>query len=161
LSRRYLAPVLKGLERIKQGGAAGAAFQPTNVTEIDDLLAFLSEQDAARETEWREMERKLKTLGAEVEEEEKIIPPSREDYEAFLKNLATLTKTEREVFDLYMRGHRAKDMPALLYRSINTIKMHNRHIYEKLWVSSREELLGYMKMMKDEGEVTDEENRTK
>ncbi|MDR3120171.1 MAG: helix-turn-helix transcriptional regulator [Clostridiales bacterium] len=151
LSRRYLAPVLSGLEQVKRRGRPG--FEPTNVPEIDDLLDFLSEQNAARETERREMERRLKKLGAEAEAE-KIVPPSREAYEAFKKNLATLTKTEREVFDLYSQGHRAKDMPALLYRSANTIKMHNRHIYDKLWVSSREELLGYMKMMKDEGEVT-------
>jgi DNA-binding CsgD family transcriptional regulator len=150
LSKRYLAPVIKGLEQIKQGGAAGKAFKPTNVPEIDDLLDFLVEQDAAREIERQEMKRRLKRLGAEVKDE-KTVPPSREDYEAFLKNLATLTKTERKVFDLYMQGHRAKDMPALLYRSMNTIKMHNRHIYEKLWISSREELLDYVKMMKEKG----------
>ncbi|MDR2502623.1 MAG: helix-turn-helix transcriptional regulator, partial [Oscillospiraceae bacterium] len=64
--------------------------------------------------------------------------------------LDTLTKTEREVFDLYREGYRAKDMPGLLFRSENTIKTHNRNIYSKLYVSSREELLGFMKMMKDE-----------
>jgi DNA-binding NarL/FixJ family response regulator len=52
-----------------------------------------------------------------------------------------------------VEGHRAKDIPLILHRSANTIKTHNKHIYDKLFVSSREQLLGYMKMMKDEGEV--------
>jgi DNA-binding CsgD family transcriptional regulator len=158
LSRRYLAPVLKGLEQIKQRGAD--EFTPIGIPEIDDLLEFLAEQDETQKAELSQMERKLIRLGAEAEEESYILP-TREAYEEFLRNLETLTKTEREVFDCYMEGHRAKDMPKLLYRSMNTIKMHNRNIYGKLCVSSREELMGYMKMMKDnEGVPKNEPKRT-
>jgi DNA-binding CsgD family transcriptional regulator len=153
LSRRYLDPVLRGLDQIKRRGTENEDFKRTNVPEIDDLMDFLAEQDEAHETERRELEQKLTRLGAQAEDA-KIPLPSREAYGEFLRNLATLTKTEREVFDLYMQGRRAKEMPALLYRSMNTIKMHNKRIYEKLWVSSREELLGYIKMMKEEKEVT-------
>jgi len=76
--------------------------------------------------------------------------PNDEDYAEFLSNLAALTKTERNVFDLYVQGYRAKDMPGMLFVSKNTIKTHNRHIYEKLCVASREGLLGYIKKMRDE-----------
>jgi DNA-binding CsgD family transcriptional regulator len=151
LSRRYLAPVLRGLEQIKRRG--GSDFKPTNITEIDDLMDFLAEQGELREAERRETEQKLAALGVAAEEAA-IVLPCREDYEEFLKNLATLTRTEREVFDLYMEGRRAKDMPALLFRSKNTIKTHNRNIYDKLRVSSREELMGYIKLMRETEEVT-------
>ncbi|MDR0433509.1 MAG: LuxR C-terminal-related transcriptional regulator, partial [Gracilibacteraceae bacterium] len=153
LSHRYLTPVLRGLEQIKQRGAEG--FKPTNLQEIDDLLDFLAEQDGVRENERRELEQKLTKLGVVAERE--IILPGREAYEDFLRNLATLTKAEREVFDLYTQGHRAKDMPKLLSRSANTIKTHNKRIYDKLHISSREELLGFMQMMKENDEVTADE----
>ncbi|MDR0354908.1 MAG: LuxR C-terminal-related transcriptional regulator [Deltaproteobacteria bacterium] len=136
----------------KKRGENGGNQKPANVPEIDDLMDFLAERDAARETERRELERRLFKLGAEAEEA-KIPLLAREDYEEFLRNLDGLSKTEREVFDLYEAGHRAKDMPKILQRSVNAIKTRNRNIYEKLRVSSCEEPLGCIKMMKEERRI--------
>jgi DNA-binding CsgD family transcriptional regulator len=151
LSRRYLTPVTTAFEQIKRRDAE--ALKAVNVPEIDDLLDFLAKQDEEREVEQRKMKRKLARLSAAADEQNYIMP-TPEAYAAFLKNLKTLTRTEREVFNLYMQGHRAKDMPALLYRSANTIKKHNQHIYDKLGISSRDELMGFMKMMKDKGDAS-------
>ena len=157
LSHRYLVPVIRGLEQIKRRGTA--AFKPTNITEIKDLMDFLSEQDEARDAERQKLEAKLSKLGAEAEDA-RIVLPTREAFAAFLKNLETLTPGERRVFDLYRAGHRAKEMPDIIDCTMNAIKWHNKNIYGKLWVSSREELLGYIKMMKDEEEGKMDESDT-
>jgi DNA-binding CsgD family transcriptional regulator len=157
MSKLYIKPILSGINRMKNRDPAAersGASKATNVQEIDDLMDFLAGQDEVRETERREWEQKLNSLGVKAEKE-KIILPTREAYGQFLRSLETLTLAEREVFDLYAEGKRAKDMPGLLYRSENTIKTHNKHIYDKLCVSSRGELLGYIKVMK--GEVTIDE----
>ena len=58
-----------------------------------------------------------------------------------------LSKAERAVFDLYMKGLSAPDIANQLCLSMNTIKSHNKRIYKKLNVSSRKELLFFAKMM--------------
>ncbi len=70
-------------------------------------------------------------------------------FETFVKNIKTLSKAERAVFDLYMEGHTAKEIAEILFLSINTIKTHNKRIYIKLNVSSRKELLVYIGMMQE------------
>jgi DNA-binding CsgD family transcriptional regulator len=147
-SRKYVRPILSGFEAMKQSGGKTRA----KITEIDDLMDFLAEQDEAKDAERQKLEEQLSKLGAEAEDA-RIVLPSREAYEAFLKNLEMLAKAGRKVFDLYRAGRRAKDMPDIIGCSANNIKWHNKNIYGKLWVSSREELLGYIKMMKDEEEV--------
>lgn len=147
MSRMYVKPILRGIRQARSDELSGFS---VNIQEIDDLLEFLSSQDQQRETELRTMQEQLAALGS-LKEEKKYPLPCREDYEEFISNLGTLTNAEREVFNLYMQGHRAKDMPGLLFRSINTIKTHNKRIYVKLGVSSRNELMGYMQMMKLEG----------
>ena len=135
LSRRYLAPVLKGLEQIKQGGTED--FTPTNVPEIDDLLVYLAEQEQARQ----------QAAGASIDIRE---TPSEivTAYERFLQNLKTLSTAERSVFNLYLDGKTAQEIAEELFITINTVKFHNGNIYKKLGVSSLKELKVYMGMMK-------------
>ena len=45
----------------------------------------------------------------------------------------------------------AKEIASILCLSINTIKTHNKRIYAKLNVNSREELLLYINMLKEAG----------
>ena len=66
-----------------------------------------------------------------------------------MKNIDTLSAAERAVFDLYMRGHTAREIAESLCLSINTIKTHNRRIYMKLNVTSRKELMVYIQMMEE------------
>ena len=98
----------------------------TEIPEIDDLIVFLS----------REEQKKVPT-----EESQHI------DFKTFAANVELLSKAERAVFDLYMKGFSAPDIANQLYISINTIKSHNKRIYKKLNVSSRKELLFYAKLM--------------
>jgi DNA-binding CsgD family transcriptional regulator len=60
--------------------------------------------------------------------------------DAFLENIKTLSPAERAVFDLYVEGHSPREAADILCLSINTIKTHNKRIYQKLKVSSRDEL---------------------
>lgn len=52
-----------------------------------------------------------------------------------------LTERENEVLNLLSKGKSYASIAEELYLSINTIKTHVKNIYEKLQVSSKEELL--------------------
>ena len=60
---------------------------------------------------------------------------------AFLSRLATLTKTERKIFDLYLAGNSSAEIMETLNIKENTLKYHNKNIYSKMDVSKRKELL--------------------
>jgi RNA polymerase sigma factor (sigma-70 family) len=132
ISRKSVAPVLGALEMVKERKVSGD--MKTNIQEIDDLIAFLAAQDATNDD---------------------LPGPSKEPIEssalfsAFVKNIKTLSPAERAVFNLYMEGYTAQEIAKILCLSINTIKTHNKRIYTKLNVSSRKELLVYVKMMQE------------
>lgn len=132
LSRKYIAPVAEALRGIQSRGAA--AYEKTNIQEIDDLLAFLAEQDKAAAPVCGQMEGQQETSAL---------------FEAFVRSIQTLSPAERSVFNLYMEGYNAKAIAEILCLSINTIKTHNKRIYMKLNVSSRNELMVFVKMMKE------------
>lgn len=69
----------------------------------------------------------------------------KEQYEYLSARLYTLTPTEMEVYRLYVKGCRTKDVLASLQITENTLKYHNRNIYSKLGVSSRKHLLEVVK----------------
>lgn len=66
---------------------------------------------------------------------------SPESLEQFRAGLATLTPTERTVFEAYTAGKTTKEVLAQLGITENTLKFHNKNIYSKLGVSSRKQLL--------------------
>jgi DNA-binding NarL/FixJ family response regulator len=53
----------------------------------------------------------------------------------------TLSKREQEVLNLLTKGYRYKDISTQLFISTDTVRIHIHHIYEKLQVRSRSELL--------------------
>ena len=55
-----------------------------------------------------------------------------------------LTTKEREVLERMVNGQSRKQMAAELHVSENTVKTHVKHIYEKLEVSGREEILALL-----------------
>lgn len=123
ISHRYVRPVMAAFRQIKAGGQGAK----THIPEIDDLIEFLSTQDEAPDP----------------------LPGQSALYQEFVKNIDTLSAAERAVFDLYMRGHTAREIAEILCLSINTIKTHNRRIYMKLNVTSRKELMVYIQMMEE------------
>ena len=53
-----------------------------------------------------------------------------------------LTRQERQVCELLLRGQRNRQIAAALVVSENTVESHCAHVYEKLGVQNRHELLG-------------------
>jgi len=130
LSREYIKPITQGLDIIKSNNLNEAA--KTKILEIDDLIEFLFSQNE-----------ELHNKGEEKQH-------SRV-FSEFLKNIKLLSPAERSVFNLYVQQYTAKEIAGILCLSINTIKTHNKRIYTKLKVSSREELLLFINMLKEAG----------
>lgn len=123
VSRRFINPILEKIDAITAGKA-----ERTEIPEIDDLIEYLSREEAsAREAQ-----------------------PDMTGYHTFLANIETLSKAERTVFDLYVEGFSAPEIAERLHVTIHTVKSHNRRIYAKLNISSRKELLLFINMMKPE-----------
>ena len=55
-------------------------------------------------------------------------------------NVKGLTPTEKAIFDAYLRHMTTKEIMARLNIKENTLKYHNKNLYQKLGVSSRKEL---------------------
>lgn len=67
----------------------------------------------------------------------------QDDYDFFLTGLKQLTPTEKAIFNLYMDGKSAAEIPEIMTIKQTTLKYHNRNIYSKLGVSSKKQLLNY------------------
>ena len=70
--------------------------------------------------------------------------------EYFKNGLATLTHTERAIYDAYLVGASTKEIMNTLGIKENTLKFHNKNIYSKLGVSSRKQLLEIYRSIKAE-----------
>lgn len=68
-------------------------------------------------------------------------------YAHFCANLCRLTPKEREIFDLYLAGKNGKEIRDSLGITENTLKYHNKNIYQTLNIASRKELLRYAALM--------------
>lgn len=131
LSRRFLQPITAGLDIIKSTHLSDAP--RTKITEIDDLIDYLAVHNEELYEKARQENLSLSIL------------------DEFLENTKELSPAERSVFDLYVKGHTAKEIAEILCLSINTIKTHNKRIYMKLNVASRDELLLYINMLNEIG----------
>ena len=77
------------------------------------------------------------------------LPPSMEDmFRSFVEKVKTLTPAERRVLNYYIDGHDIADIPELAFISIHTVKKHNRSIYQKLEIASRDELMLYIDLFR-------------
>lgn len=126
------------------------------IPEIDDLFDFLSAKDRSHEAELARLHMENADVQRERERAETALSylhaavmqeVNQEAYALFCSNLCTLTPKEREVFDLYLQGRKGKEIQEILNISQNTLKYHNKNIYDKLGVSSRKELLKYATLM--------------
>lgn len=131
LSRRFLKPITEGLDIIKSTDLSEAP--RTKIAEIDDLIDFLALHNEELYAKARQENLSLAIL------------------DEFMENTKKLSPAERSVFDLYVKGHTAKEIAEILCLSINTIKTHSKRIYMKLNVASREELLLYVNMLNETG----------
>ncbi|MFA5524071.1 MAG: LuxR C-terminal-related transcriptional regulator [Tissierellales bacterium] len=131
LSKRFVKPISEGLNILKSSDLSEAP--KTKVPEIDDLIDFLSNSNGESSENTGSDSFSLSLLNE------------------FIENTKKLSPAERSVFNLYVQGHTAKEIAAILYISINTVKTHNKRIYSKLNVSSRNELLLYINMLREVG----------
>ena len=138
-------------------------------------LARVQQKQASIEQQYQELSRQLESLLAEKNRaeaekaqaqqqfsfakekleqivEQKLSAIDSEGYQLFLDNIATLTKKEREIFDLYTQGLSTKEIIARQQISENTLKYHNKNIYSKLGVKSRKELLQYITLRENSQE---------
>lgn len=128
-SNKYLKPISQGIEAIY----SEEDLPKTNVQEIDDLIHYLSNYK--------------KELNRKAEQDKYQISMLEE----FVNKTKTLTPAERSVFNHLMNGLSAKEIADIMFLSINTIKTHNKRIFFKLGITSREELLLYNSMLKEIG----------
>ena len=77
------------------------------------------------------------------------LPPGMEDlFQGFAEKVKTLSSAERRILNYYIDGHDTADIPDLAFISIHTVKKHNRSIYQKLGVASRDELMLYIELFR-------------
>jgi len=160
ISHHYLKPVTTAFESVRTNGYSDMDTMP--YLEINDLFDFLAQRDREREEEFKQLESRHNDTKEEmakartrlshlIDKKKKEVDP--ESYRLFLTSLKTLTKKEREVFELYMEGKSAKDIVDILGITENTLKFHNKNLYGKLGVNSRKELLLYAQIMREENKL--------
>ena len=92
------------------------------------------------------------------------LPPDMDQlFRSFVEKAKTLSSAERRILQYYIDGYETADIPDLAFISIHTVKKHNRSIYQKLEVSSRDELMLYIELLRccgRLGELTDQEIAT-
>lgn len=163
MTKKYMSPILK---KINQITAKDEFALELNISEINDLFAFLEERDNYYESKLKLLEKEKYTAEEEakksrnaykkaVDEYELALSEIQylageskkeialEDYEYFICNLSTLTPTEHKIYELYLSGKNAKQIAQLLNITENTLKFHNKNIYSKLGISSRKQLLRF------------------
>lgn len=147
-SKKYISPILRGLEKIKKSQINEAC----NIAEIDDLFEFLSQKDSEYEKSLAELSKQNEQAKNEINrvqtENDRLISTQKkivlqDDYDFFLMGLRQLTPTEKAIFDLYLDGKTAAEIMEIMNIKQTTLKYHNRNIYSKLGVSSKKQLLNY------------------
>ena len=77
------------------------------------------------------------------------LPSGMEDmFRSFAEKAKTLTSAERRILNYYINGHDIAEIPELAFISIHTVKKHNRSIYQKLEIASRDELMLYIELFR-------------
>lgn len=130
LSRRFVRPIVRTLSQLQQGEAAEGTML-SGISEIDELAQFLSTRDQS-----------LKLAQGEL-------PPNiAEMFDHFAERKSTLTEAERNILRYYIEGHEIAEIPDLAFISMSTVRKHNRSIYEKMGVASRDELMLYIDLFR-------------
>lgn len=130
LSRRYVQPIKQQLQAIQKGDICNNT--STGLTEIDELLNFIQlqkQQDMAGE-------------------EQPIPDGIQEIFDSFIEKSKTLTNAEYNILRYYIEGYQIMEIPDLAFISISTVRRHNRSIYEKLGIASKDELMLYIDLLK-------------
>ena len=123
LSRWYVKSITDMLSTVNENGI----HEKTNIVEIDLLIEKI---------------RKLHPVDS-------TLPDNL--FEEFISRVQTLTPTEMNIFRYYAEGKNLNEIPSLMFISMSTLKSHNGHMYAKLGISSRDELMLYLELIKKSG----------
>lgn len=130
LIRRFVQPITHSLkmfqqeELLEQGMSSG-------ISEVDELAEFLN----------------TKARNQRLEQGE--LPPNiAELFDGFIERKGLLTEAEKNILRYYIEGHEIAEIPELAFISMSTVRKHNRSIYEKLGVASRDELMLYIDLLR-------------
>lgn len=157
-SRRFLRPLMKGIEQIQNQEHKTAQ---SEFVEIDDLFAFLAEKDRVRDEETAQLRTRYDERGNSLEKQQSYIDRlaynrknevDPDDYEMFKTGIKTLTKTEKQIFGLYLDGKTADEIMQICNIQKGTLKYHNHNILSKLGVSSRKQMLRYAALLANQSE---------
>ena len=89
---------------------------------------------------------------AELQEKRLVdggLPPDMQAlFDGFAAKVKTLSSAERRILNYYINGYEIAEIPELAFISIHTVKKHNRSIYQKLEVASRDELMLYIELFR-------------
>lgn len=150
LAQKKYAAAAANLARVQQKQASIEQQYQQLSKQLESLLAEKSRAEAEKAQAQQQFSFAKEKLEQIVEQ--KLSTIDAEGYQLFLDNIATLTKKEREIFDLYTQGLSSKEIIARQQISENTLKYHNKNIYSKLGVKSRKELLQYITLRENSQE---------
>ena len=130
LARRFVRPITDSLKRFQQEGLPEQGLS-SGISEVDELAEFLNARARNQRLEQGEL------------------PPNiAELFDQFVERKDLLTEAERNILRYYIDGHEIADIPDLAFISMSTVRKHNRSIYEKLGVASRDELMLYIDLLR-------------
>lgn len=130
LSKRFVRPIIDSLKAMQQE-QQGEESLSSGISEIDELAAFLNAQASSRQLDKGEL------------------PPNIvELFDQIVARRALLTEAECNILHYYIDGHEISEIPDLAYISMSTVRKHNRSIYKKLGVASRDELMLYIDLLR-------------
>jgi DNA-binding CsgD family transcriptional regulator len=69
-------------------------------------------------------------------------------FDSFVQKAKTLSAAENRILRYYIDGYEISEIPELAFISIHTVKKHNRSIYQKLEITSRDELMLYIELFR-------------
>ncbi len=151
-SKRFITPILKSLDKIKQSEKAYSDESQSGILEIDDLFAFLAEKDNEYQKSFNELSERNESSQNEISriraENDRLIKEhksivAQDDYTCFLSGIRNLTGRERQIFDLYLEGKTVPEIMQITEIKETTLKYHNGNIYSKLGVASKKQLLNF------------------
>ena len=130
LARRFVRPITDSLKRFQQEELPEQSLS-SGISEVDELAEFLSARARNQRLEQGEL------------------PPNiAELFDQFVARKDLLTEAERNILRYYIDGREIADIPDLAFISMSTVRKHNRSIYEKLGVASRDELMLYIDLLR-------------
>ena len=130
LARRFVRPITDSLKRFQQDELPEQSLS-SGISEVDELAEFLNARARNQRLEQGEL------------------PPNiAELFDQFVVRKDLLTESERNILRYYIDGHEIAEIPDLAFISMSTVRKHNRSIYEKLGIASRDELMLYIDLLR-------------